>query len=241
MAEINCVIKPTHIIGKHFDIQPAYDAEQCCMCGDENPCIDRKKVIKASFMDHECLSDSKFICVYCAACVGYQMSQSTALRATSFLATESEITRLKKNQIWQYVENPPGEQHVLVVTFSNKKHIAFKSILNPGGFPQVVSTDRGNVHVDFDSELVNVLKSWYRVCKETKQEPTFFTKNEILFGSSNHKRITGYGTEKYFEENQILERFRNTESLNLLVYLLNKQPYREDYYHDQNSLFFQNT
>lgn len=216
------MIKSTYIIGKHFDIKSKYQKKRCCICGDTHPCVDKKDVIKSSFMDHEWLCDSKYICIYCAACVGYQMSRAMALRTTSFVATDKYFKRLKKNEVWQYVEAPPATPYVLAVTFSNKKHIAFKSILSPGGM-RFVSTDKGNVVIDFNKELIKIIKSWYSVIGDTKQEPTAFTKKDILYGSSHHSKMGKYGASKYFAENQFLNKFRGTESLNLLVYLLNKQ------------------
>lgn len=217
------IFNPTYLIGKHFQIEYKYNNEMCCMCGNENPCIDRKDVIKSTFMDHEYLDSSKYICVYCAACVGYQMSSSDALRSTSFLATETEFKKLKKFEIWEYIEFPPHVPYVLAVTFSNKKHIAFKALISPGE-NRFISTDKGNVVIDFNQKLVGILKNWYRIINDTKQEPTAFTKNDILFGCQNFKKIESYGDVKYFNENSFLNTYRGTDSLNLLVYLLNKQP-----------------
>ena len=216
-----------YVIGKHFKIQPKYEYEKCCVCSNMAPCLDKKDVIKSSFMDHDYINESQFICVYCAACFGYQMSQSEALRASSFIATNDMFKRLKRHELWAYIEHPPETKYVLAITFSNKKHIAFKSVLNaPGG--RIISTDQGNIKIDFNPDLIKIMKNWYRICKNTKQEPTFFTKNDILVGCSNMKRIAEYGEERYLQENNFIKNYRNTESLKVLTFALNKQPIEEN-------------
>jgi hypothetical protein len=57
----------------------------------------------------------------------------------------------------------------------------------------------------------------------TSQEPTYFTKNEILYGTNNLKKIECYGFENYIKENSIISKFRGAMWLKLIVTLLNKE------------------
>ena len=86
-----------------------------------------------------------------------------------------------------------------------------------------INLDEINKH---DDKLPEIIQSWYSVIpgkEDTKQQPTWFTKGEILTGGKKLKNIKAYGIEKYWEENLFLEKFRNTALLKLLVFALNKK------------------
>lgn len=221
----------TYLIAKHFKIPDiGQRIETCCLCGSKNYTgFIRKKIISKSFMDWDFVNDFPDICCYCATCLGYNQKSNEAIRTTSFIATEYVLIRLKRENIWEYLISPPNEMFVFCVTYSHKKHLSFKSEINlPNSLLYSVRTDNSKVHIKITDlkKIMPVIQNWYTVCKETKQEPTWFTKKDILFGCNNFKRIEEYGVEKYLHENEIINPFRHTNFLELITYALNKQSFK---------------
>lgn len=226
-------MKVTHITGKHLPLSPdGKPIEKCAMCGSCG--IDgfaTGDVIGSNFLDCDYLGDGDGICIYCAACLGKEQPRNEVIRVSNFIATESELLRFKRDEIWQHIFNPPqDEPFVFAVTYSYKKHIVFKASVNlPGERPYCIQTDNSRVIVDLDAitELAQTIQQWYSIAKQTATEPTFFTKNEILSGSHNYKRITEYGIDDYMAEDSIISPYRGTALLGLLAYALNKGQYIE--------------
>ena len=135
---------------------------------------------------------------------------------------------MKREDILQEILSLNDSPFVICVTYSNKKHTAYKSTLNYSIEKFVVTTDLGDVVVERKKleAILPTLQSWYSVIKgkqNTSTQPTYFTKSEILNGSTNTKRIRQYGVEKYFRENAEIGKYRNTAFLNLIVHILNKK------------------
>jgi len=214
---------PTHIIGRHLTpIAGRPMTERCCLCGCRPGLvfgISRKTGIPASFMDDEYLSDSPEICVYCAACI----SAKDGLRKTSFLATPSKLLKLKRSELWQHLMNPPSDEpFAFAITFSGKKHIAFRAKVNlPGQQPYYVETDRGRVALWPQKRrlLIITIQRWYDFG---------FTKTDIRLGSTNLKRIQAYGVEAFKRDNELISRYRGSALLELLVHCLNKTTQKEE-------------
>lgn len=155
----------------------------------------------------------------------------SGLRNYHFYCTENELKLLKREHLEDYILQhvqlePP---FILAINYSQKKHISFKSKINYSkGKSFVVSTDRGNVNINISKlqEVYPIMKNWYEIVKgkeTTSQQPTYFTKDDILNGCDNLKRITDYGINRYSYENEIISKFRNTGLLELLVFILNKK------------------
>jgi len=219
------MITNTYLIGKHLKF-PQYDIEikKCCMCGNSGVGFKSKNIISSNFMDNDYLNESDEICVYCAVCLGKGLSQNEQIRLFSFIATESKLQFLKREDIWGNIFLPPDEPFVFCVTYSHKKHISFKSSVCQPGNRYQIQTDNSRVDIDIEkiNQVSQVIQKWYSICKDTKQEPTWFTKDEIKYGCTNFKRIEEYGINNYIEENKVIEPFRNTSLLELLCYAVNK-------------------
>lgn len=228
-----------HLIAKHLDrslieniIETGIDSI-CMFTGRHiNEGVHRKNIISDRFNDHEYLRyPSDYLSVDAALCIAPVIKGEkgyNSLRNYSFLATENEFRILQRGEIMDVLLCPPQPPFVIAVTFSNKKHTAFKTIpaLDRGRF--IVTTDKGQVMINHDliSELVPVIQKWYTVVagkEDSSMLPTYFTKDEILFGSSNFKRILEYGEEQYFSENAIIDRYRCSLLLTLIVHVLNKK------------------
>lgn len=152
-----------------------------------------------------------------------------SLRNYSFLATGQDFKTLDNPSAFDAILHPPQGEFVLAVTFSNKKHIAYKAIVNRSTDGFWVTTDQGNVQVwkrDLDV-LLPIIRAWYTVLpgkESTGQQPTYFTKKEITEGLSvsSLKKAEAYNPERYFQEDAILQQYRGTMLLELLVYLISK-------------------
>lgn len=193
------------------------------ICGDTFP-------IQFIKYESEFVSPEAAICFY-----EYAIPSSNAeskrshnpLRNYSFLCTEKELKLLQREEILPLILNAPKEPFLLCVTYSHKKHILPLAKINYSNQNFVISTDESNVLIELDRvlEILPILQSWYTVVKGkegAKQEQTYFTKEDILSGCSNVKRIKEYEAAKYFHEDQLLMPFRNTDFLKLLVHSLNK-------------------
>ena len=81
------------------------------------------------------------------------------------------------------------------------------------------------------NRVIETIQPWYSVITEkadTKAQPTYFTKDDIMNGCKNYKRIENYGINKYILENQQIEQWRGSQILKLLVFCLNKKIPRDD-------------
>ena len=220
------MISNTYLIGKHLQLPTgAFPIKSCALCGITNvPGFKKREVISSSFMDYDLLGAGEYICQYCAACLGKGQPRSEWMRLTSFIASESQLLRLKREEIWQYIFKPPLPPFVFGVTYSHKKHISFKAPINLSCESYQIQTDEGSVKIcpERIRALTEIIQKWYSICRDTKTEPTWFTKSDILYGCSNYKRIEEYGIMPYLEENQEIEPYRHTALLKLLVHILNK-------------------
>lgn len=182
-------------------------------------------LIKKTFTDHEYLRyPSEYSSIDAALCIEAVIPGKTrmnALRNYSYLATEKELIFLDRSQILDVILWPPAGYYVLCCTYSNKKHTAYKAVVNHG-YPVVVTTDINTVEVTKTHlvEILPIIRRWYTVIPE-KQEQTYSTKKEIETGIVSAKKIERYGVD-FFEENARLDKYRGTQVLKLLVHILNK-------------------
>lgn len=138
-----------------------------------------------------------------------------SLRVYSFIATCNEFKILKTDDFLPILENPPAPPFVFIISFSNKKHIAYKARTNYASDPFYVSTDKGNCLICKNqlSELLEVARRWYTVVpgkEDTATQPTYFTKDEIFGGNESISKINVFGLRKYREDVKILNKYRGT-------------------------------
>ena len=224
----------TYLIGKHLN--PARGEpliESCCLCHRQPDGMttghQRKDVISNTFMDVGYLRFTNEICEYCAVCLGYGKPRTEHIKNYSYIANEYSLVRLKREDIWQHLFNPPEPPFVFAVTYNHKKHTSFRAPVNLSRDVFHVCTENEVIEVRpaAIAELAQVIQDWYTICKDTTQAPTWFTKAEILSGCENFKRIEEYGTAKYFKQDAVIVPYRCTPLLGLLVHALNKAPMRE--------------
>ena len=226
-------ITSTYLIGKHLKLlsgQPL--TKNCALCG-QNPDgelqgMHIKEVIGEKFLDNDYLKSGHEICQFCIACLGKGQDPSQCIRTQSFIATQSSLQILKRDEIWSIILSPPQEPFVFGVTFSHKKHISFKANVNLPGKTYQIQTENYTVDVKLDENLkvlMLYMQNWYSVNKDTSAQPTWFTKDEIKFGTHRYGVIEKYGIDEYLREDAFLKKYRGTGLLDLLTFLLNKGPF----------------
>lgn len=226
MNSINFVAK--HI---NYDSDKIVDCNSVCAFTGEKITkgIKKKVALSGNFTDFEYLKfDSDYISVDAFKCIGEMIKTDkklNSLRNFSYLVTENELKILKKDELWDIVINSPKPPFILAYTFSSKKHTTFKSkITTDKNKIQIITDTYGNVEIDkiLLKNVIEIVQSWYSGTADMPAIATFFTKEEILTGSDNLKKIQVYGLEKFNFEDKILAKFRNTSQLILLTRLVNK-------------------
>jgi len=191
----------------------------------------KKELISKTFTDFELIKyKSDYVSVDIALLLSNVIKSEkgtyTSLRNYSFYANETGFKTLSRIEILDLLLNIEDDKFQICVTFNNKKHIAYKAKIQINKSLFTVTTDLGDCIFDVEKtkEILPILQSWYKILPEnkSKQEPTFFTKNEILGTIPNTKKIQLYGVKKYFSETQILDKYRDTLYFKLLVHILNK-------------------
>ena len=222
----------SYLIGKHLiSLENTTNMINTCgICGAKNvPGYKISKIVSSSFMDWDVIQGDE-VCQYCAVCLGKDIPRSKRLCHTSFWANDSQLKRLGREEIWDFLFSPPAPPFVFCATYSYKKHIFFKAPVNYDRNYFTIQTDKGAVDIvpAQISGLCGIIQNWYTVCKDTKTQPTWFTKDDILTGCTNYKKIEAYGAARYLEEDKVLAQYRNTGLLQLLVYAVNKGERKND-------------
>jgi hypothetical protein len=192
-----------------------------------------KELIKKTFTDHEFIKfKSDFASVNIALLIEEVIKGEkgfNSMRNYSFYADESRLVLLKRENILDLLLNIEQKPFQIGITYSNKKHIAYKAPFNFDAENYQIITDLGIVNFEKQKafQIIEIAQSWYTVLPEkvnTEAKPTFFTKEQIKGNSQpNHKQISEYGLQKYFKEYQELDKFRGTAFFNLIIHILNKK------------------
>lgn len=194
--------------------------------------IKKKDFISTTFTDYSYLKyESDYVGLDMALCMEYvipnEKGVNISLRFKSFYCDENEMRFLKRDELENLVFNIPSIPFILCVSFGFKKHISFKSQVQLSNSVFTVFTDKGSTLIDLEAikPLYRVMKNWYTIVKgkeTSSQQPTYFTKDEIMFGTKNYNRIADYNGD-FFTESKIIEPYRGTFLLEFLCHILNKR------------------
>lgn len=194
--------------------------------------IPLKNLIKDTFTDfHYLRYKSDFASIEAALCItdvvqieGKENAYSP-LRYYSYLALPDRLQILKRSDILQIILNAPSTEFILVCSYGQKKHTSFKSTIQTDSQHFTVTTDEGDVPVSVPEILkfLPVVQSWYSFPTTSKSENTYFTKQEIQTGQADLKRIEAYGIDKFFEESEFLNKYRQSKCFKLVLHCLQKQ------------------
>lgn len=224
-------LRATWIIGRHLRAPEApVMTGPCAICGAPPDGVmggwTREAAIGDAFMDCDVLGEGTHVCEYCLACLGRGQERQEFLKNFSFLATQSRLVLLKREDIWEHLMHPPeDEPWCLGITITHKKHISIKCPVNlPTQRPYWIGTEQGRVELwpERIPGLISAITNWYTICRKTGAQSTWFTKDDILHGVTDFKKIEIYGVAKWREEDAIIRCHRGTDRLALLVHALNK-------------------
>jgi CRISPR type IV-associated protein Csf1 len=227
-------MQATALIAQHLSNKGALKIEQvqtiCAFSGVQiTEGVALKNVLSANFTDAAYVRHpSKYCAVDVAQCFAPVTDGGKAsLRNFSFIATQSALTMLKREDMQAVLLSEKETPFVLCVSYNQKKHISYKSRPQYDSDNFTVFTDAGEVQI-IQKEVANILPiitSWYSVVKgkeETAALPTYFTKDEILTGEVSTHKIIAYGEAKFFRETAVLEKYRRSNALKFIVHVLQK-------------------
>jgi hypothetical protein len=195
--------KNEHIL-KNIDFKCA-----CCKA-QSSAGIETKKIVSGNFTNWDLLTD-KYLCEACANLLKGDFS--TELRRTSFIVYKDELMKLKNDRLLKHLLNIKKTPFAVGITFSYKKHNAFRCELN---------YDTNNYFIRVEDELIefNKVKVTGLLNKMKDLYLTYFTKEEIRKGKYNIHNINKFGIEKFQYIESELQEERGTALFNLLVDLL---------------------
>jgi len=226
-----------HLIRGNLKI-PVFEMPEGSICSFTGKKISEgvrnKDLIKDTFTDHEYVKyPSPYSSVEAALCIEEVYPSESgkgfnSLRNYNYYASESVFRILKSNEVLDLLLNIPETPFHIALTFSNKKHTSYKTVTNTDKGYFLITTDKYNCY--FDREQVNqflpIISSWYTVVtgkEDAAMPPTYFTKEEIRGEKlPMYQKIAAYGLERFEQENEALNQFRNTNIFNLIVHFLQK-------------------
>ena len=228
-----------NLISKHLDRNnlkfKVYQVNSICAftCEKITEGVLMKDLIKKTFTDQELIKfNSNHASIDIALLIEEVIKTEkgfNSMRNYSFYADEAKLELLKRENILELLLLIPKIPFQVGVTYSNKKHLAYKAPVNFSTENYQVITDLGIVNFERQKaiQIIEIAQKWYTVLpekKETSALPTYFTKEQIKgLSNPNHKQIEVYGLQKYFKESQELDKFRGTSLFNLIIHCLNKK------------------
>lgn len=223
-------MNPLLIIAKHLSKEylklEIFDIEtKCAFTGENiNKAVKVKDLVSDVFTDYQYIRYGDYASVDAALCLAEVVKTSNgfnSLRNYSYLATEKELIFLKRENILDILLNLQEKNFVIAISYSFKKHLSYKCVLNENSDSFYVTTDLGTFLFDrkIIAIILPIMQSQY---KSFGKDITYFTKQEIMYGNPTAYKIDFYGIEKYMQENEILENYRNTLLFNFIIHILNK-------------------
>jgi hypothetical protein len=192
-----------------------------------------KDLIKKTFTDYEML---RYQSDYAGVDIALMMEEvipgekkMNSLRNYSFYADNNQLKLLKRSEILELLFNIPLEPFQIGITYNNKKHIAYRAPVNGSRMDNYdIITDEGIVRFERKTawEIWGTAREMYTIIpekKDTKQQPTYFTKANILGEKQpDYNQVKRYGLKHYFILEQMLDQYRGKALFKLIIHLLNK-------------------
>jgi CRISPR type IV-associated protein Csf1 len=181
--------------------------------------VSLKDCISSNFNDFGYfVSKSDYICPECDFC----LKDENSLRKINFICNKDFFKKLTKSEALEFIKYPPEPPFYFQVTYSNKKHIFFKGKLNDRKDEFYISTDQGNVLIS-----KKIFFPIYESCLELYNAG--FSKKEIASGEFKKlKLIDVFGMEKLLNISNSIDIFRNTQLLQLVLHILQKDGEKEN-------------
>lgn len=198
-----------------FPDTPECEDARCWLCGGKTngKGTPKKKTIKPTFTNHDIakypLSQS-----ICEACT-WGLANSS-LRNYSILATGNGLEHPSKQQIREYLINPPEPPFVFTIAVSGQKwlHIFAKINYNNSFFEIMYEQTPVQVNSQKFKAIIELIETLYNAG---------FTKDEILKGYYQAHKILAFGIEKFEKIENQLETERGSRLFELAVDLSRKE------------------
>jgi len=215
-----------HVIGEknEFDIDPK-SSGKCVFCGVHDGRINKKHVFSEGFTNWDRAKNlsGTHVCISCSNVLTHR-----PLRISSWVCDKDGIKFMKREGIAEQLFAPHKPPFIFYVTTSFKKigQCKVRFSYDPENF--YVQFEETQVEVDLKkiAPLWEILKKFYSIPKdeETKAQPkSFFTKEEIETGEYMPYRIVEYGLDEWKEKEIIVQEYRHSGILALLLYILNRE------------------
>ena len=188
---------------------------RCALC--KQPLKNRRAVpvedaVKPTFTNRDLLDvDAGYVCVACAYCLSEPL-----LRRRDFLATQTEITYLKRDELLPLLLEPPEPPFVLCVGLSHKKHLVIRTRVN---------LSRRLFYVQFEEQGIWVQPEKHRSLALSVQALLKgFGKSQI--SSGEYFVAAKFDPSELLRLEAIIRPYRGTGIFNLLLYA-SRSPLRE--------------
>lgn len=200
---------------------PAEEVEDavCFLCGGETNGKGQstKKAIKKTFTDHPYARalGSQAVCEACAFCLSHR-----ELRNYAIVATKKQLLHPARDVIRDMLIEPPEPPFVMCIATSGQKWLHFKSQVN---------YSREAFAVNLEESCIQIVPLQIREMVEMAEYLyTTFTKDEILTGSYNQKRIKDFGLDRFVEYEGEVAKIRGSQIFELAVFVAQKQELPEE-------------
>ncbi len=191
--------------------------------------IKKSDAISSKFTDHAYLKyPSDYISIDAYLCIKEVIETekgANALRNYSFYVDETGLRLLKRDEILTLMLGQLRTPFVLCVSFNGKKHTSYKATVNYDSENYVITTDEGDVEFSNNAQtntLIKACQTFYSIIPQSKDESTWFTKDEIFTGNFPTKKIQAYGIDEFTRISNVIRPYFNTPLLRLLTFVLNK-------------------
>ena len=200
---------------------PAENVEDeiCFLCGGETHGKGQstKKAIKPTFTDtpYARALHSHAVCVGCAFCLSRR-----ELRNYAIVATETALLHPSREQVRDMLIEPPEPPFLICIAISGQKWVHFKSQVN---YSRDVFT------VNLEESQISVIPEKLKAMVETVEHLyTTFSKEEILTGRYNQKRIKDFGINRFSQAEDRIAPFRGSQLFELAVFVAQKKEVKKD-------------
>ena len=181
---------------------------KCALCKQNiTQGIKTKKITSGNFTNHDVVS-GEYLCEACANIM--QSELSTTLRRSSFIACENEIIYFKQADLAQWIFTEKKLPFVLCVTFSYKKHNAFRAVINYSNNEFYIRQEEKLIEIKIE-EAKKLYKDMMYLYL------TYFTKDNIKAGDYNIALVQKFGLSKFEECESVIKQYRKTDMFDLLI------------------------
>lgn len=215
----------------NFDVGETRDTEkgaegvdrQCCLCGNENKCIERKKYISSSFTNFDYFKAplSDYLCHICC------FSLQRIFTRTSFFCDGVKFLKLDRKNIYKKMFGEIScNPFIFCVTTTYKKHLIFKTRINVNSKKFYIQFDEMGIIVEPEKhkeyflaieELYTLLHSCGVKAKGLKY------KDRIIQGEYDQRQIKAIGVNKFFSLEDKIKLIRPGGLLQMLCWCANNR------------------